>query len=113
MENLELIVFELVSNGGNAKGLAYEAIACAEKGDFEQADVLLKEANESLVAAHKVQTEMIQAEAAGKHHDVTVLFVHAQDHLMAAIEVCTMAENLIRMNKRLYQLEQKYGQNEI
>ena len=107
MENMELIVFELVSKGGNAKGLAYEAIACAEKGEFEKAEELLNEANESLVSAHKVQTEMSQEEAAGKHHEVTVLFVHAQDHLMAAIEVCTLAENLIRMNKRLYDLENK------
>lgn len=67
----------------------------------------MKEADESLVKAHKIQTELIQAEAGGKHHEVTVLFVHAQDHLMCAMEVCTLAENFIKMNKRLYALEQR------
>lgn len=106
MENMEVIVFELVGKGGTAKALAYEAIAHAEEGKFEKAKETLKEANTYLIEAHKVQTDLIQSEAAGEHHDVTVLFVHAQDHLMAAIEICTLAENIIRMNERLYRLEQ-------
>lgn len=105
MGEMEMIIFEIISNGGNAKGLAYAAIEAAEKGDFDQADELLKEADESLVAAHKIQTELIQAEAAGQHHEVTVLFVHAQDHLMGAMEVRTLAENFIRILKRLHALE--------
>ncbi len=107
MEEMEMIIFEIISNGGNAKGLAYEAIASAEEGDFEKAEALLKEADESLVKAHQIQTNLIQSEAAGQHHDVTVLFVHAQDHLMTAMEVRTLAENFIKINKRLYALENK------
>ena len=107
MEEMEMIIFEIISNGGNAKGLAYEAIASAEEGDFEKAEALLKEADESLVKAHQIQTDLIQSEAAGQHHDVTVLFVHAQDHLMTAMEVRTLAENFIKINKRLYALENK------
>lgn len=107
MLDLENIVFELVGNGGNAKGLAYEAIAMSEKGEFEEAERLLKEANDSLISAHLVQTQLIQEEASGKHHEVSVLFVHAQDHLMSAIEICTLAQNLIRMNRRIFELECK------
>lgn len=107
MNEMEMIIFEIISHGGNAKGLVYEAIACSESGNFCKAEELLKEADESLVQAHKIQTDIIQAEAAGKHHEVTVLFVHAQDHLMCAMEIRTLAENIIRMNKRLYMIEQK------
>ena len=105
MNEMEMIIFEIISNGG--KGLSYEAIASAEEGNFEKADELLKEADEYLVKAHQIQTDLIQSEAAGKHHDVTVLFVHAQDHLMTSMEVRTLAENIIKMNKRLYSLENK------
>lgn len=101
MENMELIIFEIINHGGTAKGLAYEALEAAEKGDYETAEKLLKEADESLVAAHKIQTEMIQAEAAGQKHEVSVLFVHAQDHLMTAIEAKSLIEYLIKMHKKI------------
>lgn len=107
MKDIESIVFEIISNGGNAKGLIYEAISCSEIGDFKEADALLEEADVYLTKAHKIQTELIQQEASGNHNEVTILFVHAQDHLMSAMEVKTMAEKLIRINKRIYDLEQK------
>lgn len=107
MKEMEQIIFEMISYGGNAKGLIYEAITSAEQGDFTKSDALLKEADEDLVHAHQIQTDMIQQEASGHHHEVTVLFVHAQDHLMAALELRTMAENLISLNCRLYNLEHK------
>ena len=65
MNEMEMIIFEIISNGGTAKGLSYEAIASAEEGNFEKADELLKEADEYLVKAHQIQTDLIQSEAAG------------------------------------------------
>ena len=102
-----MIVFEIIGNGGNAKGLVYEAIAESEKGNFDKAEELLKEADEYLLKAHNIQTDLIQKEAAGEHLTVNVVFVHAQDHLMTAMEVRTLAENIIKMNKRLSALEAK------
>ncbi|MDY6063219.1 MAG: PTS lactose/cellobiose transporter subunit IIA [Erysipelotrichaceae bacterium] len=104
MENIETIIFEIISNGGTAKGLIYEAIEASGKGEFEQANQLLKEADEYLLAAHKIQTEMIVEETRGNHIEVQVLFVHAQDHLMTALEVRSLADVLIGMNKKIHQL---------
>lgn len=104
---MEQIIFEIISYGGTAKAIVYEAIEAAQNGDFVKAEELLKEADENLVHAHQIQTNLIQAEARGDHYDVTVLFVHAQDHLMTAMEVRSLAENLIHMNKRLSALENK------
>ena len=105
MEGLELSIFNIISNGGNAKGLVYEAMEAAEKGDFEQADSLMKEADEFLTVAHQTQTELLQGEANGDKHDISLLMVHAQDHLMTSIEVRNLADMVIRMNKRLHDLE--------
>ena len=105
MQDMELIVFEIISNGGNAKALVYEAIEASENGNFKEARDLLNEADTFLNKAHQVQTDLIQKEAAGERNEVTVLFVHAQDHLMTSIEVRTLAENIIRMNERLWKLE--------
>ena len=107
MQDMELIVFEIISNGGNAKALVYEAIKASEKGKFKEARELLNEADTFLNKAHQVQTDLIQKEAAGERNEVTVLFVHAQDHLMTSIEVRTLAENIIRMNERLWKLENR------
>ena len=107
MQDMELIVFEIISNGGNAKALVYEAIEASENGNFKEARDLLNEADTFLNKAHQVQTDLIQKEAAGERNEVTVLFVHAQDHLMTSIEVRTLAENIIRRNERLWKLENR------
>ena len=107
MQDMELIVFAIISNGGNAKALVYEAIEASENGNFKEARDLLNEADTFLNKAHQVQTDLIQKEAAGERNEVTVLFVHAQDHLMTSIEVRTLAENIIRMNERLWKLENR------
>lgn len=107
MQDMELIVFEIISNGGNVKALVYEAIEASENGKFKEARELLNEADTFLNKAHQVQTDLIQKEAAGERNEVTVLFVHAQDHLMTSIEVRTLAENIIRMNERLWKLENR------
>ncbi|AYE34052.1 PTS lactose/cellobiose transporter subunit IIA [Clostridium septicum] len=100
-ENMEMIIFEIINHGGTAKGLAYEALMAAEKGEFDKAEELLKEADVSLAEAHKVQTDIIQAEARGEKTEVSVLFVHAQDHLMTAIEAKTLIEHIIKLHKKI------------
>ena len=75
-EKMELVVFEIVNSAGMAKGLAYEALSEAEKGNFEKAKNLLKEADEALLSAHNVQTEIIQAEVNGEGVSPSILFVH-------------------------------------
>ena len=104
---MEEIIFEIISNGGNAKSLAYEAIEASEKREYEKAEELLVEANEFLKKAHKGQTSIITDEVNGNHITVSVLFVHAQDHLMTAMEVRDLANILIRQTKRLNELEKK------
>lgn len=96
---MEIIIFEIITAGGTAKGLAYEALDAAEKGNYEEADRLLKESDEALHQAHTVHTDIIQAEARGEHTEVSLLFVHAQDHLMTAIEAASLIKKMIKMYK--------------
>lgn len=104
MDEMELIIFDIINNGGTAKGLAYEALQAAEEGDFAKSEELLKEADTYLLKAHKVQTKIIQDEANGRKHEVSVLFVHAQDHLMTAIEAKTLIEHMIKLYKHVHSL---------
>lgn len=91
--------FEIISYGGNAKGLAYEALQEAESGNYDKADELMKESNKDLEKAHNIQTEMLTMEARGEKIDIGILFVHAQDHLMTAIEAKSLISHMIKMWK--------------
>lgn len=101
--SLEEIITELVVNGGDAKSKAIQAIRAAKIGDFETADLKIKEANASLLKAHEFQTEIIQAETRGESRDnISLLMVHGQDHLMNAITTKDLAIEMIDMYKMMY-----------
>ena len=97
----EMEIFEIISHGGNARGLAYEALQAAEEFDFEKAEDLIKQAAEELGLAHKTQTKLIQAELNGVAAEKTLLMIHAQDHLMTAISEQKLIEHMIRIIKKL------------
>ncbi|KRM98546.1 PTS lactose/cellobiose transporter subunit IIA [Loigolactobacillus rennini] len=101
-DNLQTVM-GLIVNGGNAKSSAFEAIDAAKKGDFKTADAKLAEADQFLVDAHNAQTDMLTAEANGKHAKVTLLMVHSQDHIMNAITFRDLAGEIVALYKRLDQ----------
>ena len=92
--------FALILHGGNARSAALEAIAFARQGDFENASEKMTLASEEISAAHRIQTDLIQ-EARGNHAEISLLLVHAQDHLMNAITVKELAEEFITLHKRM------------
>lgn len=95
--SMDEIVMELVVNGGNARSKSMEAIKLAKGGRLELAKEKIKEANESLNKAHDFQTNLIQEEAAGQEVRISLLMVHAQDHLMNAMTVRDLAKEIISM----------------
>ena len=101
MDNaMEMIIMELVVNGGMARSQAIEAIRAARSGEFEKADQLLADCDKTLMSAHEVQTNLIQKEAAGEHMEVQLLMVHAQDHLMNAMTVRDLAGEMVEMMRK-------------
>ena len=95
--DLEKIAFTIISNSGDAKSLAMEAINLAEKGEIKKARKKIENAEDKLNAAHKSQTNLIQKEAQGEKVELNLLLVHAQDHLMNSITVNDMAKHFINL----------------
>lgn len=93
------IIMDLIVKGGNARSLAMKAIHAAKKGNFSEAAVFLEQSNESLAAAHNSQTSLLAKEAAGEKTDLSLLMVHAQDHLMNAITVKDLAVEIVDLYK--------------
>lgn len=97
---MDEIIFEIIANSGEAKSLIYEAIEEAEKGNFDRSDELIEEANEALNLVHYTQSKLIADELNGKPVEISLLFIHAQDHLSSAIELNNLAQYIIKMYKK-------------
>jgi|GEM_PF-18315 len=105
--NYEQTVMQIIINGGDARASALKAIRAARQGDMEAVDNLMNNAKKALRKAHEIQTNLIQAEARGEKTEVTLLMVHAQDHLMNAMTVKDLAEALIEEIKVRLVIEAK------
>ncbi|KON87936.1 PTS mannose transporter subunit IIA [Sporosarcina globispora] len=99
------VVMGLIMHSGNAKSLGMEAVQAAKNGDFKAAGQKLEEANEEIVQAHHAQTGLLTQEASGETFKVTLLMIHAQDHLMNTITFLDLAKELIDVHKILNQSE--------
>ncbi|WP_088042591.1 PTS lactose/cellobiose transporter subunit IIA [Bacillus sp. EAC] len=96
----ETEIFTLILHGGNGRSSAMEAIQAAKKGNMDLAREKLKEANEAINEAHHIQTTLIQSEIGGNPTVISLLMIHAQDHLMNAITVKDMAKEFVDMYER-------------
>ncbi|MCH4170358.1 MAG: PTS lactose/cellobiose transporter subunit IIA [Lactobacillus sp.] len=104
---IESIAFDVISNAGAAKTILMKIISDSEAGDFADIDNQLKEANKLLKEAAQAHFKVITAEAQQKGPGFSLLLVHAEDQLMATESIRDLAQNFIKINRRLYQLESK------
>ena len=100
--NLEEIIFNIIGYAGTARSMCFEALALAKDGKIAEADALIVEAKEELLKVHGMQTALIQSEAAGEKNEVSLLLVHAQDHLMTAMLAKDLIVELIDMHRKNY-----------
>lgn len=101
--NLESVM-GLIMYGGEAKSNAMEAIRAAKSSDFELASRKLADANSALLQAHKTQTEMLTKEANGESAPLSLLMVHAQDHLMTSITFVDLAKEVVEVYEKFENL---------
>jgi len=99
-EELELTTVEIVAYAGDARSKYIQAMDAASTGDYDKAESLVKEGNDLITEAHKVQTSMIQMEASGEKIEIGFLMVHAQDHLMTVMLLRDIVKNFINLYKK-------------
>jgi len=107
-EQIEEIIMGIIVNAGEAKAYAYDALRCAREGEYSEAKRLLDSSREALNNAHAVQTDVIRREVEGVDRvPVSIMFVHAQDHLMNVISGVQLIEEMIQMQKEINELKRK------
>ena len=100
-EELEEVVMGLIINSGQARSLAYSALKKAKEGDMAAARQLMTQSREALNAAHQVQTQLIESDQGEGKIPVTLILVHAQDHLMTAMLARELVTELIELHRKL------------
>ena len=100
-EDVTMVGFEIVAYAGDARSKLMIALNKAQNGEFEEAENLVKEAEECLVGAHNAQTDILAKESAGEDLEISFIMVHGQDHLMNAITFIDLAKEVIDVYKKL------------
>lgn len=106
MDSME-VAMGLIAQAGDARSSCMEAISLAKEGLFDEARAALAKADNGMVAAHETQTELIREEMSGNGAPVSLLMVHAQDHLNLALVMRDVADEFLQVHQKLKELEGK------
>ncbi|WP_164845839.1 PTS lactose/cellobiose transporter subunit IIA [Enterobacter hormaechei] len=97
---LEEAVMEIIVNAGQSRSLCFEALHAARQGNLDEAKSLLREADGYARQAHKMQTKLIEPDAGEARQPMTLIMVHAQDHLMNSLLARELSEEIIHLYQR-------------
>ena len=100
MVRLEDAVMEIIINAGQSRSLCFEALHAARQGEMEEAQNLLREADGYARQAHHMQTKLIEQDAGDARQPMTLIMVHAQDHLMNSLLARELSEEIIHLYQR-------------
>lgn len=98
--NEEDIAFQIILHAGNAKSLCMDAVKAASENKFDESDDFFKQAADELEQAHNCQTDIIRQDILDKEAKVSLLMVHAQDHVMNAITVYDLTLQIAKLYRR-------------
>ena len=99
--DLEEVVMGLIINSGQARSLAYAALKKAKQGDFASANEMIAQSPTALTDAHLVQTKLIESDQGEGKMKVSLVLVHAQDHLMTSMLARELVAELIELHEKM------------
>lgn len=105
VEELNELSCTLIACAGDAYAHFNKAISFASRGDFDAYDHEVAEGRDSIAIAHESQLRLLQADISGKVAGMSVLAMHAQDHLMNAMSFENTAKHIADMYRRIVILE--------
>lgn len=98
---MEMLLFEIITNVGSAKSCFIEAISMAKEGKFSEAREKIAEGDQCFLEGHHVHAELIAKEAGGNPVQVSLLLLHAEDQLMGAETARIYAIEFIELYEKL------------
>ena len=102
-EDIEMGAFQIIAAVGTARSCYIEAIHAAKAHDYEKAEKLIAQGDESFNQGHDAHLEMLGKEAEGDSV-ACLLIIHAEDQLMSAEGFKLIALELIDVYKEMEKL---------
>lgn len=99
--NILETAMRLIAGAGDSKSYSMEAIMHAKNCSFEEARACMEKAKAAMIETHDAQVELIRREIQGESQELTLLMVHAQDHLTSAMLMRDMASEFIDLYERM------------
>jgi PTS system cellobiose-specific IIA component len=92
---------QLIAGAGDSRSYSMEAIMHAKAGEFDEARDKIREAAKSMKEVHDAQLDLLGAEMRGENPGLSLLMVHAQDHICMALIVRDMAQEFIELYEKI------------
>ena len=104
MEIDEETIINLILCAGESKSCAMEAIRAARNSQWQQAEDFLQQSGAAASQCHNIQTRLIGEDEGAGRVPVSLIMVHAQDHIMNAMLCREMAEEIVALYQKFYSL---------
>jgi PTS system cellobiose-specific IIA component len=92
---------QLIAGAGDSRSFSMEAIMYAKAHEFDKARASIENAAKGIKESHDAQLDLLGAEADGKIPKISILMVHAQDHISMAILAKDMAQEFVELYEKL------------
>lgn len=83
MDDMEQLIFQMISYVGAAKSKYIEALQEMKKGNLQNYEDFIMKGDDFLREGHQSHVYLIQNEAAGTSTPLSLLLVHAEDQYMS------------------------------
>lgn len=97
--DIEMVSMNIIAHSGDARSFAFAALKKCREGLQDESDQLIKSAEKASVEAHHSQTSLLISEAQGNKTPISVLLIHAQDHLMCSMLALDLIKEIIILEK--------------
>ncbi|NMP29294.1 PTS lactose/cellobiose transporter subunit IIA [Rahnella sp. SAP-1] len=104
---LENIIMELIIHAGESRSFSMESLRAARAYDWPLAEQHLAAAKTAAREAHLIQTQLIGADEGVGNIPVSLILVHAQDHLMNAMLCRELVEEIIYLHREISVLKNR------
>ncbi len=100
----EEMMINLILSAGESKSYAMEAIQAARANQWETAAACLQKSSQAARQCHDSQTRLIGLDEGCGKVPVSLIMVHAQDHIMNAMLCREMAEEIVALYQKFNSL---------
>ncbi|EDN8379311.1 PTS lactose/cellobiose transporter subunit IIA [Listeria monocytogenes] len=102
MNEMETVIFGMISQVGSARSSYLEGLRAAREGNFEEeAEAKLKEGGETLANGHHEHHKLIQKEASGEKVEIQLLLIHAEDLLITTETLREVVTEFVHVYKKI------------